>query len=54
MDRSSLPISKKPFDVHAQGLREGPKLVVKDMAVIVFDFGDCSSIELNPEPSELP
>jgi hypothetical protein len=33
---------------------ESLKFVVQDMTMIVFDFGNCGSVELNPEPSELP
>jgi len=28
--------------------------LVKDMAKVVFDFGNRGSVELNPEPGELP
>ena len=47
-------IPKKPIDLHAQHVREGLEFVVKDMAKVVFDFGDRGSVKLNPEPSEFP
>jgi hypothetical protein len=45
---------QKPIDLRAQSFREGLKLVVKNMAVIIFDFGNCRSVELNAEPGESP
>jgi hypothetical protein len=50
---SLLFISEQPVNVNAQGLRDGFKFVVKYMTVIIFDFGDRGSVELNPKPSKL-
>jgi len=53
-DLSLLFIPEQPIGSHAQHIRESLKLVVEHMTVIVFDFGDCGSIKLDPESSELP
>jgi hypothetical protein len=45
---------KKPIGFHAQRVCEGLKFVVKDMAVVVFDFGNGGPVELDSEPSEPP
>jgi len=53
-DLSPLFISEEPIDFHTQDLREGLKFVVEHITVIAFDFGNRSSIELNPESSKFP
>jgi hypothetical protein len=40
--------------VDAQHVCEGLKLVIEHVSVIVFDFGNRGSVELNPESGELP
>jgi hypothetical protein len=45
---------KKPIDFYAQRVCKGFKFVVKDMAVVVLDLGNCGSVELDSEPSEPP
>jgi len=49
-----LFIPKEPINFHAQYVRQSLKLVVKDMAEVVFDFGNCGSVELNSVPGEFP
>jgi hypothetical protein len=43
---------QKPINLRPQGVRESLKFVIKNMAVIVFDFGNCGSVELDPEPGQ--
>jgi hypothetical protein len=43
---------KKPIDLHAQSVCDTLKFVIKDMAVVIFDFGDCGSVELNSQTGE--
>jgi hypothetical protein len=45
---SPLFIPEQPIDPDAQHVCEGLKLVVEHITVIVFDFGDCGSIKLDP------
>jgi hypothetical protein len=52
-DLSLLPAPKKPIRVRSQHLSEGSKLIIKDVTVTVFDFGDRGSVELDSDPSEL-
>jgi len=52
-DLSLLPTPKKPVRVHSQYLSESPELVIKDITVTIFDFGDRGSVELNSNPGEL-
>jgi hypothetical protein len=54
LDLSTLLAPKKPINIHAQYLCEGLKFVIEDMAVTIFDFGNCGSVELNPESGESP
>jgi hypothetical protein len=54
LDLSTFFVPKKPINIHAQYVREGLKFVVEDMAVTVFDFGNCGSVELNPKLGEPP
>jgi hypothetical protein len=51
---SPVFIPEQPINLYAQDICEGFKLVVENVAVIVFDFGDCGSIKLYPESSEPP
>jgi len=43
---------KEPGDPYVQSLCQALKFVIKDMAVVILDFCDCGSVELNPETGE--
>lgn len=54
LDPSPLVIPKQPTDSNAQRVRERFNFVVEHLAVIVLDFGNCGSVELNAESGQSP
>jgi hypothetical protein len=52
--RFSSPLfrTQKPANLRAQSVREGLKFEIENMAMIIFDFGNRGSVDLNPEPGK--